>query len=68
MQRQFVALVLVVASLVKMHWLQLVRHPQLPLPHPQLLQHLPQHLLLVRHHALLLGRVTKSLRCQRFVK
>jgi hypothetical protein len=57
-----------------MHWLQLVRHPQLPLPHPQLLQHLPQHQRLLphqwlaQHHALLLGLETKSLRCQRFVK
>ena len=68
MLHRFVVLALVVVSLVKMHWLQLVRHPQLPLPHPQLLQHLPLHLLLVRHHVLLLGRVTKSLRCQRFVK
>jgi hypothetical protein len=52
MQHQFVALVLVVASRVKMHWLQLVRHPQLPLPHLQLLQHLPQHQCLLQHHVL----------------
>ena len=66
---RFAVLALVVASLVKMHWLQLVLHLQLRLLHQhQQLRHLPLRLLLVQHHVLLLERVTKSLRCQRFVR
>ena len=73
MLHRFAVLALVVVSLVKMHWLQLVLH-QHPLPRQHLLllhQQLrprPLHPLLVQHHVLLLERVMKSLRCQRFVR